>query len=201
RFQIHEYAGMATTNPLDATTTNGAEGTTAVNTVTTGSVPTTVTAPVANGSHVLTALARDAAGNQTTSEPVSVTVSNDSTPPAIADVSALSITSSSATISWTTDEPSTSQVDYGVTTAYGSTTALNTTLDTTHSMTMSGLAEGTLYHVRVRSIDASGNLALSGDVAFTTLDVTAPTVSVTAPAGGAVVSGTTAVTATARDNV
>ena len=39
----------------------------------------TTTAP--NGTHTLTAIARDAAGNQTTSEPVTVTVSNAAPPP------------------------------------------------------------------------------------------------------------------------
>ncbi len=40
------------------------------------------TTSASNGSHTLTALARDAAGNQTTSSAVTVTVSNDTTPPA-----------------------------------------------------------------------------------------------------------------------
>ena len=39
------------------------------------------TATVANGSHALTAVARDAAGNSTTSAPVTVTVSNVAPPP------------------------------------------------------------------------------------------------------------------------
>src|SRR5258707_6901116 len=37
----------------------------------------------ANGSHSLTAVARDAAGNVTTSAVVTVTVSNDATPPSV----------------------------------------------------------------------------------------------------------------------
>src|SRR5437762_711214 len=42
------------------------------------------TTSVGNGSHRLTAIARDAAGNRTTSSPVSVTVSNaDTTPPSV----------------------------------------------------------------------------------------------------------------------
>jgi len=39
------------------------------------------TTTTANGSHTLTAVARDAAGNRTTSDPVTVTVSNGSPPP------------------------------------------------------------------------------------------------------------------------
>src|SRR5437899_394338 len=61
----------------------------------------------ANGAHTLTAVARDAAGNRTTSAPVSVTVNNpvDTTPPLISSVALSSVTSSGASISWTTNEP------------------------------------------------------------------------------------------------
>src|SRR5204862_522853 len=106
-----------------------------------------------------------------------------------------------ATIAWTTNEMSDSQVDYGTTTAYGSSSALNTSHATTHAVPLSSLSGATLYHFRVRSRDAAGNLATSGDFTFTTLDGAAPTVSITAPAAGATVSSTITVTATASDNV
>jgi phosphodiesterase/alkaline phosphatase D-like protein len=155
-----------------------------------------------NGSHTLTAVARDAATNQTTSVAVSVTVANDTTLPVISAVTASSITGSGATISWTTNEASDSQVDYGLTTAYGSASALNNTDVTAHAVGLSGLTGSTLYHVRVRSRDAAGNLALSGDVTFTTQgDVTSPTVSISAPTAGATVGGAVTVTANASDNV
>src|SRR5207302_1454578 len=60
------------------------------------------------------------------------------------------------------------------------------------------------YHVRVRSRDAASNLGTSGDITFTTLtppDVTLPTVSITAPAAAATISGAVTVTASATDNV
>src|SRR5438309_533281 len=41
------------------------------------------TTTASNGSHTLTAVARDAAGNRTTSAPVTVTVFNDTTPPSV----------------------------------------------------------------------------------------------------------------------
>src|SRR5437867_3476178 len=49
----------------------------------------------------------------------------DTTPPVISAVSSASPTSSSATITWTTNEQTNSQVEYGTTTAYGSATTLD----------------------------------------------------------------------------
>lgn len=66
-------------------------------------------------------------------------------------------------INWTTDEPATSQVEYGLTTSYGNLTPLDPTLVTSHSVTKTGLARRTTYHYRVRSKDAAGNEAISTD--------------------------------------
>jgi len=135
------------------------------------------TTAASNGSHTLTAAARDAAGNSTTSAPVAVTVSNtaDTTPPVLTVITASSIGASTATITWTSNEASDSQVDYGTTSAYGSTTSLAASLVTSHVVTLSGLSAGTVYHFRVRSHDAVGNLAVSSDATFTTLPVTTAT--------------------------
>jgi len=92
----------------------------------------------------------------------------DTTPPVISNIAAGNITSSGATITWTTDESSDSQVEYGLSTSYGSSTSLNASLVTSHSVSLSGLNTSTLYHYRVKSKDASGNLAISGDFTFTT---------------------------------
>src|SRR5439155_605336 len=151
------------------------------------------TPTAAGGSHTLTAVARDAAGNTATSAPVTVTVGNDTTAPVIASVAASAITASAATIAWTTNEASDSQVDYGPTTAYGSSSTLNPSLVTAHTTALSGLAGATLYHYQVRSRDAAGSLHTSGDFTLTTLDATAPSVAITAPAPGATVSGSTPV--------
>lgn len=106
----------------------------------------------------------------------------DTTAPVISSVAAGSITAGEALISWSTNEPSDTQVEYGTTTAYGSSTPILSTLVTAHSRSLSGLLPSTLYHYRVRSRDAAGNLAVSGNLTFTTAaapDTTAPT----APAG------------------
>ena len=59
---------------------------------------------------------------------------------AVSSVSASSITDAGATINWTTDIPADSQIDYGPTTAYGSSSALDSSLVTSHAVVLSGLA-------------------------------------------------------------
>ncbi len=94
----------------------------------------------------------------------------DTTSPVISAVQSSGITLSSAVIAWTTDETSDTQIEYGTTSSYGSTTALNTSMVTSHTQSLSNLSASTLYHYRVRSRDAAGNLGVSGDYTFTTAD-------------------------------
>jgi len=132
-------------------------------------------------------------------------------PPPLADTIAptLSALSASAgfqdtTVSWTTDEPSDSQVEYGTSAAYGSSTSLAAALVSSHTVTLSGLSASTAYHYRVKSRDAAGNLATSADGSFSTTaapDTTAPVVSISSPTSGATVSTTVSIAATATDNV
>ena len=106
-----------------------------------------------------------------TSDPI------DTTPPSISSVDVSSIGENQATVSWTTNEDSDGQVEYGVTSGYGSYTTLNTSKVTSHSETISGLAADTEYSFRVISADASGNKTLSSGSKFTTKaskDVTPP---------------------------
>jgi hypothetical protein len=125
---------------------------------------------------------KDAAGNQAVSGDFTLTTQStaDTTPPVISGVSASNVTSGSASISWSTNEASDTQVEYGTTSAYGGTTSLNGSMATSHAASISGLSAGTPYHYRVKSKDAAGNLAVSGDFTFTTLnalDTTAPVIS------------------------
>jgi hypothetical protein len=92
----------------------------------------------------------------------------DKRPPKIDDVSAAGITQTSATVAWTTDEPATSQVEFGTTTAYGSSSDLDTSLITSHTVTLSGLTPGMPYHFVIRSSDERGNEAMSDEMRFNT---------------------------------
>jgi len=78
------------------------------------------------------------------------------------------ITKTGATITWTTSENATSQIEYGLTEEYGSSTTLDTNLVTSHSEELTGLKAGKTYHYRVISKDAANNQAASADATFTT---------------------------------
>jgi len=95
------------------------------------------------------------------------TGTDDTTPPAISNVAAVDITDTTARITWNTDEPADSLVEYGPTTSYGSTEA-DGAFVTAHSVVLTGLSQGTTYHYRVTSADSSGNSSSSGDFTFTT---------------------------------
>jgi hypothetical protein len=131
---------------------------------------------------------------------IAYSLPTDTTAPVISGVASSNVTMSSATIRWTTDEASDSQVEYGATTSYGSTTTVDSNRVTSHAVTINGLSQAKPYHYRVRSRDAAGNTATSANFTFTTPDGTAPTVSITAPAAGATVSGTITVSANASDS-
>jgi hypothetical protein len=93
-------------------------------------------------------------------------------PPTISSVLVSNITNTSATITWTTSQPATSQVNYGTTTAYGSQSALNSTLGTSQSVTLTGLTPGTTYDFDVVSANAGAQSSTSANSTFVTTNVT-----------------------------
>jgi len=97
----------------------------------------------------------------------------DSSAPVISGVSAFTWYDGVA-VSWTTDEASTSQVDYGPTASYGTTTTENMNLVTSHTVYIHGLPGNALRHFRVRSRDGLLNSAQSGDNTWTTASAPVP---------------------------
>ncbi|MEW6324490.1 MAG: fibronectin type III domain-containing protein, partial [Nitrospirota bacterium] len=108
-----------------------------------GNVTTRVVSGLSAGiTYYFAVTAYDTSGNESGySAEVSKTIASapDTTPPVLSAIAAGSITSSGAVITWTTNEPATSQVEYGTTTVYGATTPLGSSLVTSHSRTLSGL--------------------------------------------------------------
>jgi hypothetical protein len=133
----------------------------------------------ANGAHTLSATATDAAGNVASSTTVSVTVNNVVAAPVLSSVAASAISASTATVTWTTNVASDSQVVYGLTAAYGLATPLVATAVTSHSVALSGLTASTTYHFQAISKNSAGTAGNSADVTFTTAAASVPP-----PSGG-----------------
>src|SRR5205085_2817265 len=146
----------------------------------------------------VTAIARDAAGNRTTSSAVTVTVDP------IAPTVSVTTPASSAFVTGTITVSATASDNIGVAgvqfqldgtnvgaevTAAPYSVSWNTTTATTGSHTLTAIAR-----------DAAGNRTTSSPV-MVTVDNVPPTVSLTSPSNGAVVSGPMTVSATASDNV
>ncbi len=81
----------------------------------------------------------------------------DSTPPTISGASAVVTATTSAEITWSTNEAATSRVDYGTTAGSLTSSFQLDSLSTSHLVRLTELARGTTYHYRVSSTDAAGN--------------------------------------------
>ena len=136
----------------------------------------------------------------------------DHTPPVITAVASSAITSTSATITWTTNKASSSYVRFGTTDALGSlqgndgVNASSANYVTSHTVTLVGLTPSTQYSFKAMSIDPSGNIGQSTIATFMTADIAAdktpPVISTPVVAlittTGAVITWTTDEPATAQ---
>ena len=118
----------------------------------------------------------------------SVSSPND---PTISSIAATT-SSTSATISWDTDEVASTQIEYGLTNTYGTTTTETDTSTpvTSHSQTISNLTSCTEYNYRVLSRDVVGNQTTSSDNTFTTTCIGNASVNESAKASVPTVGGT-----------
>jgi chitodextrinase len=156
------------------------------------------TTTVGDGPHQLTAIARDAANNKTTSTAVNVTVANADTqaPTTPTNLHTTSVTTNSITLAWDASTDNRGVASYGLyvfSLPSGNTPATSTTFGS--------LGCGTSYDLGVDAYDLANNHSSIAILTVSTLpcDTTPPAVSVTAPANGATVNGTISVTANATD--
>lgn len=120
---------------------------------------------LADGSYNMYVSVTDAFGNTSTSTARSFTVSQDQTSPSIT-IGSHSISTSTATLNWTTDENASSSVAYGLTASYG--TVSTSSGHSSHTVALSGLSPSTTYHYSVHAVDAWGNTRDTSDATFTT---------------------------------
>ena len=121
--------------------------------------------------YTLKASSRDAAGNSATSEGVTFHTALDTRPPKISNINIEPSVKGSGpeargqtVISWTTDEPATSQVAYGRgdrTSDLASRTAKDERLTLEHTVVVSDLPTSSIYQIKAVSEDKSSNSALS----------------------------------------
>jgi hypothetical protein len=159
------------------------------------------TLPVANGSHTLSVKAYDAAGNVGTSTPVTVTVDNDKTAPTVSLLSPIEGETLSGSV--TLKASASDNVGVNAVSFYDGTTLLGTLYAAPHYFTWNTTSASNGTHsLTAKASDAAGNVTTSTAVTVTLAnDKTAPTVSLTAPAAGATLTGTVTLTASASDNV
>lgn len=87
--------------------------------------------------------------------------------PIISSVNSAALYPPGFEVTWTTDVPSTSRVEYGLTDSYGSFSALYITPKNSHTVPISNLLPLTTYHYRIISVGNTGNSTTSGDYVFT----------------------------------
>jgi hypothetical protein len=92
------------------------------------------------------------------------------TNPVISSLSSGTPNATDATITWTTDIVSDTQVFWGLTTAYAGATSplMNFTYTTSHSMQITGLTTATTYHYKVLTRTPGGSYTFSTDQTFIT---------------------------------
>lgn len=94
----------------------------------------------------------------------------DTDPPLLDRVVVSAITADSALVTWSTNEPATSQLRFGLSTDDLSGVVGEGALVLEHSLRLTGLSAATRYFVVVASLDAAGLSSESPSVSFFTLD-------------------------------
>jgi plastocyanin len=147
--------GVGMSGTVVVNTSSSSTSSTANSTSTTNNTSTTTATSTATGTGTSTSA---------TTTSAAPTISNGSVIP----------NNTGAVITWTTNINSDAQVSYGLTTAYTTTTASNSASTTNHSVTIAGLAPGTLYHFMAMS-NAGGATGMSPDETFTTTNTASTT--------------------------
>jgi len=124
----------------------------------------------AGATYYLSVRATDNAGNLSSVRTADGVTIEGGEEPVTTTITGITITTTttSATINWTTNEVATGQVEYGLTTSYGTTTTESGT-DTAHTVVLTGLTANTTYHYRLTSVGTT--TATTADATFTTESV------------------------------
>jgi len=89
--------------------------------------------------------------------------------PTISNVEVTDLTLGSAVINWSAVSLASAQIEYGESTAYGSSVSVSVGSTGTYSTKLSALKDSTTYHFRIRAVDIDGTDITSDDYTFTTV--------------------------------
>lgn len=115
----------------------------------------------APGQYVLRLTATDGALTASDDVTVGVLSAIDTTGPVVSGLVVDGADARTITLAWQTDEPAACSVEYGPTSALGSSTAAETNRATAHLMSVRNLQPGSTVYLRVRSTDAAGNVSFT----------------------------------------
>ena len=93
---------------------------------------------------------------------------SDGVAPYVYAVQAVALSQSALQISWATDEPSTGQVNWGLSSAYGQAPVVSSSLGYQHTVSIFGLLPDTPYHFQIEAQDVSNNTSLTDDQTVST---------------------------------
>lgn len=120
----------------------------------------------------------DTGGHSVSSTGTFTTISPaDLTAPIISNVAVVA-TQTGATLTWDTNEAATSQVNYGSTSAYGSSSVDGSGI-ISHTQVLTGLVPSSTYHFQIIATDAALNSSATLDATFKTLADNVPPADVT----------------------
>ncbi|TKJ17215.1 hypothetical protein CEE44_01635 [Candidatus Woesearchaeota archaeon B3_Woes] len=120
-----------------------------------------------SSTYIYNVSAMDYAGNEGLLDNITANTSADVTAPVISNIANSSITTSGATITWSTDDYANSTVYYGTNSSNLDSTSGSSTLTKSHSITL-GLDPGTTYYYQVNSSNREGWATNSTIYSFTT---------------------------------
>ena len=129
-------------------------------------------APSSDADYTIYSRSTDGANNTQTSS--ATTFTYDTTAALLTVDPSATVTNGGATITWTTDEASSTRIEYGLSSSYGTlTTEVDTSPRvTSHSQEITNLASCTVYSYRVRSKDSATNEYIGTNGTFTTTGCT-----------------------------
>ena len=149
--------------------------------------------PSRDGSVLLLAYNADVTfGNVFVEAPLSSSPPDSTEPPVISNVN-VATTKTTATVTWNTDKPANSTLDYGSNNQYG-LNKNDATQTMSHSISLTGLNSNTTYHFQAKSVDIDNKTATSEDKVFITkadTDISPPSLPPSGDGGGTPPTDTT----------